>query len=248
MIELLLIIIGLVIGSFLNVVIVRVSQPKNIFRGRSKCTSCKTEIKAYDLIPLVSFVILKSKCRNCKKAISWQYPLVELFTALTFYLLFLKFGFTIFFALSALLFSVLIAIFVIDLKTQYIPDFLNYLAIIIAIIIFFINSGSYLNLLYGILFGAGFFLFQFLISKGRWIGLGDIFLGLTMGILLGWYNVVLAIYIAYIIGAIVSVILLTTKKITKNAMIAFGPFLIFSTFLVYLYGDYVLNYYLSLIL
>ncbi|MEA2065410.1 MAG: prepilin peptidase [Patescibacteria group bacterium] len=246
-------ILGAIIGSFLNVVIFRLRAKKSFLKGRSYCPKCKKKIAWYDNIPILSFLILRGKCRNCKTKISFQYPLVELSTGVLFVITFFhnyqlpitnyQLPITVF--RDWFFVSVLIIIFVYDFKYYLILDKITIPAIIIAFALNFSLGFSLSNILIGAIIGGNFFLIQFLISKGRWIGGGDIRLGILMGVMLGWKMVILAIMIAYIVGAIFSIILLAFKKKGLKSQIPLGTFLSIATMIVMLYGNEILEWYLK---
>ncbi len=243
---------GLIVGSFLNCVIYRLEEGKSFLKGRSFCPDCKHTLSWQDLIPLLSFLILKGKCRYCKKPISWQYPLVELATGILFILI-LNFstrpGGVILFVASCFL----IVIFVYDLKHYIIPDKIIYLAIIVSGIWYFV-SGIFLNLYtkYEILntiysaFGAvAFFLAIVLVSRGKWMGAGDIKLAFLLGLILGFPNILAALFLAFLIGAIIGVGLVVSQKKTLKSEVPFGPFLVTGTFIALFWGETIINWYLN---
>lgn len=241
-------IFGLAVGSFLNVIICRLETKESIIKGRSHCPKCGAVLKWSDLIPLLSFLIQKGRCRYCRENISWQYPLVELATGLVFLAVF-NFQFPIinfqsivnfqilnlfyYFAIT----SFLIIIFVYDLKHYLIPDKIVFPAILIALIF------NWSNILSAIL-ASGFFLSLVLISKGKWMGLGDVKLAGLMGLVLGWPNILLALFLAFMSGAIIGISLMMAGKKSLKSQIPFGPFLAGSTILVILYGQYLTDWYL----
>lgn len=240
-------ILGLFFGSFLNCVIYRLENSKSFLKGRSFCPSCSHTLSCYDLIPVLSFLFLRGKCRYCKKKISWQYPLVELGTALVFLLTFIYFSLSsLFFLLLASCF--LIIVFVFDLKHYIIPDRVIYPAILIALFYrlfeIVIGSGSYYYFLAGM--GAAlFFLLIVLISKGKGMGIGDIKLALFMGFLTGYPNILLALFLAFLIGAIIGIGLILAKKKEMKSEVPFGPFLVIGTFIALFWGDILINWYLN---
>lgn len=251
--EYLILIFGLLIGSFLNVVILRLKTRESILFTRSHCPHCGKVLKWHQLIPLVSFLIQKGKCTYCKKKISWQYPLVELLTASLFLLIFnfkLPFLITFYYFLIA---SFLIVISVYDLKYYLIPDEIIYPAIII-VLLFNLTLHHYTILLsktFWILMllslsGAGFFFLIVLISKGKWMGLGDVKLAVFMGLLLGWPSILLALFLSFIIGGFVGLILILFGRKTLKSEIPFGPFLCLGTLITLLYGSQILSWYLFL--
>jgi len=249
--------LGLSVGSFLNVVICRLESKEPIIFGRSHCPHCGAVLKWFDLIPLVSFILQKSKCRYCRQKISYQYPLVELVTGLLFLIIFNQFPISSlaittnvyqildnFFYL--IIISFLIVIFVYDLKHYLIPDKIIYPAIIISLLnlgvrLPFWESDSQIysqiyNPLLSAILASGFFLSLVLISKGKWMGLGDVKLAFLMGLVLGWPNILLALFLSFMSGAIVGIFLIILGKKGLKSQIPFGPFLSASTALVLLYG------------
>jgi len=215
--------LGICVGSFLNVIIFRLEKKEKI-TGRSYCDSCKKKIKFYDLVPLLSFLLLRGKCRYCNQKIKSEYFLVELATGL----LFVLFGFNI------LLFfiAVLIIIFVYDFKHYLIPDIILTPAILLALIFFSQNW-------FAALIASGFFAFLVLISKETWMGWGDVKLAVLMGLLLGWPNILLALFISFVFGAICGIILIAIKSKTIKSQMPFGPFLVGAT-IICLYLNHLL--------
>lgn len=244
-------IFGLAIGSFLNVIIYRLDKKASAFEGRSRCPKCRKHLKWYDNIPLVSFALLRGRCRNCHKKISWQYPIVELATASAFLInaivlvsrpqLITADVEAIFSLLTSFLFtSFLIVIFVYDLNKYQILDKVSIPLIITALVLnlFFY---SFWNLILAGLIGFAFFGLQYLISGGKWIGDGDIRLGLAMGLMLGYPKVLIGLFLAYLIGSLVAVGLIIFSKKNMKSRIPFGPFLAGATYLIFLFGDYLLK-------
>lgn len=249
-------IIGLGIGSFLNSVIYRLDKKGTVLKGRSKCPKCRKKILWYDNIPLLSFFLLNGKCRNCRKKISWQYPLVEFSTAVIFlinsFVLIDKAELISFELLpiinllaSYVIVSLLIVIFVYDLKNYLILDKIVLPLAIFALVVNFLNF-SFINLVLAGIIGLSFFLIQFIISKGKWIGDGDIRLGLAMGLILGFPKVLVALFLAYFIGSIVAIILVTGTKRNFKSKVPFGPFLAIGTYLTMLFGDIIIRNYFRL--
>ena len=249
-------VLGTIIGSFLNVLIVRYNTGLGLLR-RSFCFSCERELSWYELIPIVSFFLQKGRCRRCGAKISWQYPLVEISTGVLFVVIFWSLGLNwligmgIFgFAKLAFLFyivSALIVILVYDLKHYEIPDKVLFPAIGITIVFQAItNSSQILNYLLAIFIGAGFFFTIFLISKGKWMGFGDVKLAILMGLLLGYPNILSALFVAFFLGAIIGVILMLFKKKGLKSEIPFGPFLVLGTLLAHFFGNSLIQWYLNL--
>lgn len=246
LIGLLVFIFGLCIGSFFNCVIYRLEQKKSI-NGRSFCPRCKHKLSWSDLFPVFSFLFLNGKCRYCKKKISIQYPLVELFTGIIFVLIFSRYP--VFSAAYLITISCfLIIIFVYDLKHYIIPDKVLFPAIIIALIYNLIPPYDIQHILYNFLaavIASGFFLIIFLVSKGRGMGFGDVKLAVLMGLLLGLPDVLVALFLAFFFGAIIGVILMIFEKKSLKSEIPFGPFLIAGVFITILCGNQIIQWYLN---
>lgn len=265
MISAIIFIFGLIIGSFLNVVILRLEAKKSFLFGRSACPSCKKTIGWYDNIPLVSFLALGGRCRQCKKSISWQYPLVEFFTAAIFVWLNWHFGLSLKFFVLAVSSCFLLIIFVYDLKYYLILDRVAVPAIIFAFLANLYLGLGFWNLILGAIIGGGFFALQFFAScivlsfnkqfsvsfkwedKGKWVGDGDIRLGILMGLILGWKFLLVALFLAYTIGAIFGLVLIAWNKKKMSSAVPFGPFLVAATFIAIVYGRDLLNWYLNLL-
>jgi len=233
-------IFGLSIGSFLNVIIYRLPQNKNLL-GRSYCDNCKRKIFWFDLVPIVSYLFLKGRCRFCKNKIDWQIPIVELSTAFLFVSVFLKFPILTDFKLWFYLFVVssLIAIFFIDLRNGMIPDKIIYPVTIIALLfVIFSSPFSFLNFVFSGVISFLFFLIIFLVTHGKGMGFGDVKLATVLGLILGFPKIIISLYLAFLTGGILSLILiLWGKKRFKKDTIAFGPFLAFSALLTIFLGD-----------
>lgn len=256
-------ILGLIIGSFLNVVIFRYDTGKSIL-GRSECLLCNKKLRWFELIPVLSFVFQLRKCRNCKGKISWQYPLVELFTGTVFLGIFFKFSnflstsilnltaITLYFAI---IFSILIVILVYDIRHKIIPDGLSYTFTGLSFAAMFLDFSTFnivIPTLFHLIAGPIFFLFFFsfwFFSHGTWMGLGDGKLALGIGWLLGLSAGTTAIILSFWIGAFVSIIFMTIpllnfsgKRLTMKSEIPFGPFLIAGLLLVFFFNINILDY------
>lgn len=238
-------IFGIIIGSFLNVLVLRYNTGLSFITGRSKCFSCSKDLHWYELIPLFSFFVLKGKCSGCNSKISWQYSIVEFITGIIFAGLFLKFGLTSFLPLYFIISSLLVAMSVYDFKHKIIPDGMVFSFIFLSFIFLFLNHPmkelfSYPlspDLLAGPILFA-FFAFFWLISKGKWMGFGDAKLAIGVGFLLGFSGGVFAIMLAFWIGAAVSLLLIGLQKIkighlklTIKSEVPFAPFIILALFI-----------------
>jgi len=257
-------IFGCCIGSFLNCAIYRMEHQKRFVKGRSFCPKCKHKLSCCDLIPILSFLILKGRCRYCKQKIAIQYLIAEIATGLLFLLIF-NFQFSIFnefsiFQFLKLLYLLSVAcllevIFIYDLKHYIIPDRLVFPAIGLAFLyqfFLFLNCKlkieNLTNLALAILVSSGFFFLIWLISRGRWLGFGDVKLALFMGLFLGWPNILMALFFAFISGAIIGLILIVLQKKKMKSEVPFGPFLVAGTFFALFLGEKIFNWYLSFIL
>jgi prepilin signal peptidase PulO-like enzyme (type II secretory pathway) len=241
-------ILGLCIGSFLNCVIYRLENKKNFLKGRSFCPKCKHQLSWVDLFPIFSFLFLKGKCRYCKIKISIQYPLVEVLTAVLFLVIFWQFRLTNFLDIIFLFFiaSSLIVIFVYDFKYYLIPDKVLFPAIGITFFYrLFFAFDFILNYILAAFLASGFFFLIFAISKGKWMGFGDVKLAILMGFLLGFPNVLTALFLAFLLGAFVGINLMIFGKKKLKSEIPFGPFLITGTFLALFYGENLIRWYIS---
>lgn len=244
-------IFGSIIGSFLNVVILRYNTGRDL-GGRSKCPNCAHRLSWFELVPIFSWIFLKGKCKNCKSKISPQYPLVEIGTAVLFSgLAIWAFNFlpdfqtmAVFLIWHFIIFSILIVIFVYDLRHKIIPDSLSYTFAIMALIqTLIVNTALYqsnltsnleitLNVFAGLIFAFPF-AFLWFISRGKWIGLGDAKLALGFGWLLGFVNGLNALFISFWIGAVVGLFLVAMDQLLNRGQsykmkseIPFGPFMI----------------------
>lgn len=232
---------GLIIGSFLGVVIDRLPNNKSIIKGRSICDNCRHKLGALDLIPVLSFLFLLGKCRYCKHKLSLFYPLIELITAflfvLTFYMVFgpftiLSFKFMIYLAYLLLMLSSFMVIFFIDLRHGIIPNKILLFDIVITLVWLAFNPLSVIinHLLSGV-GSIGFFIaisyIFYLVTKKEGMGGGDIKMSFVLGLFLGFPAIVISLYLSFVLGAVFAVFLLIFKKIAlKNGSLPFGPFLI----------------------
>lgn len=234
--------LGLVIGSFLNAVIWRLKVRKSVVRGRSMCPKCRRTLTPVELIPLASFLIQKGKCRHCRRPISFWYPAVELATALVYLLAWFRFGMSMPFFVDVVVFPFLIVIFSYDARESVILDRVSLPGAGLAFVGSILIGVSFWNVLGSAILGAGFFLLQYLLSSGRWVGGGDIRLGLLMGAFLGWPSILLALCLAYTVGSVVGIVLIAAKRKTWQSAIPFGTFLTVATAIIHFYGYLALPY------
>jgi leader peptidase (prepilin peptidase) / N-methyltransferase len=230
-------IFGLVIGSFLNVVVWRVPRDESISFPPSHCPKCNEPIKPYDLIPVISFIILGGKCRHCKDKISIEYPIVELINGIMYVFIFFKFP-----LLQALeysfLFSLLLSISLIDFKTQLVDDRMILFGAAVIVIFELINKGftkALLNNIYGAVIGAA--VIGLIVFLTRGMGEGDIEIFALCGFVLGFKYTLLSLWLSFILGGVIAVSLLLLKIKKRKDPIAFGPYIALGSFIALLYGD-----------
>lgn len=236
-------IIGLIIGSFLNVCIYRIPKNKSIIFPASACPVCNQKIKPIHNIPVLSFIFLGGKCGYCKTRISIRYPIVELLNGIFYVLIVYKFGLNIDGLFYMALFSMLIVITFIDIDQMIIPDVISIPGIIIAIIagmMFLTDPLNYDNLgikgtIFGFLMGGGLFLLIAILSKGG-MGGGDIKLMALFGACLGWKAVLMVTFIGSLLGSIYGIILMIFKGKGRKTKVPFGPFLAAGAVVCILYG------------
>jgi len=242
---------GLIIGSFLNVVVYRLEIAESLM-GRSHCPKCQKQIRWYDNIPLLSFLILGARCRDCEEKISWQYPAVEFLTGVTFALVgaaffsswnFQAWGET---AFHLALFSVLLVIFLYDFKFMEIPMLVLWIGVAAALgyyLVFdWLNFNPQMGLLSlrlfsGLLAGGLAWLAFFLLSalsREKWMGMGDAYLALLIGLVARTPLTLWALLFAFTIGALFGIILIALKKKTLQSQVPFGPFMVLGCFLAVL--------------
>ena len=259
-------IIGLLFGSFLNVVILRIPRGESVVFEGSYCYSCNNKLKPWHNIPLLSWLFLRGKCAYCKSKISMQYPLIELLSALIFATIASKFGLNIPAFFIAMSFLMLLALSVIDFKYKMVPDSLNLLAIFFAIFGAWSIDGVIQNFQNALLFAGGFTLLRFALSyyltssvyraglktKTSWnknydrtpmieaMGEGDIMVAATMGALLGVKLTLVAVFLSALLA--LPVMLLLLNRPPEEQRVPFVPFLAIATFIVYIYDSQIMMY------
>jgi len=257
---------GIVFGSFLNVVILRIPKDESIVFGASHCTSCGAKLKPWHNIPLISWIFLRGKCAYCANKISIQYPLIELLSGLIFLALAYKYSLSLPLFFVGMSFLMLLALSVIDLKYKMIPDSLNLLAIVFAILGAWNISSLLNNFQNALLFTGGFTLLRFALSyyltsslyraglktKTSWnkhfdrspfveaMGEGDIMVAATMGALLGIKLGLVAIFLSALLA--MPVMLYVMKGSKEEQRVPFVPFLALATFIVYMFDSPILAY------
>lgn len=248
----LLLLIGVCVGSFLNVVIDRLPQGESIVVGRSHCDRCKHVLAWYDLFPVLSFLFLRGRCRYCGKKLSLQYPLIELLTGGIFLSVFVFGSYALTWeGISAMLLgfgvaSSFIVLGMIDIKYGILPDkVILFGTLLVFLNLLFHPQALLFHLLTGLCYSV-FFLLIYVFTRGKGMGFGDVKLAFFLGMFLGFPHVLTAAYVAFLTGAIVAIILvLIGKRKFHGGAIPFGPFLIFGTVVGYYFGNVIWNYFLS---
>ncbi len=246
-------ILGAIIGSFLNVCIYRIPREESIVFPSSHCTYCNTPLKWYDLIPVLSYLFLRGKCRYCRGDISPQYPIIELLNGIIYSILFYYLGLSLDFLYFSIIISILLVISIIDFYHQIIPDILLVLVIIITVLyrvtVYYIYGIPIylLDSLIGFLAAGLLFTIIALVSNGG-MGGGDIKLIAILGFILGLKKTILNILLSFIIGAAVSLFLLTSGKKGRKDAIPFGPFINIGFLISALWGESIIILYIKLIM
>lgn len=259
-------ILGLLLGSFLNVVILRIPKDESIIFNSSHCTSCGEKLKPWHNIPVISWILLRGKCAYCNTKISMQYPIIELLSSLLFFILALKYGVSFPIFLVGLSFLMLLALSMIDFKYKMVPDSLNLLAIVFAVLGAWNLNGIFVNFQNALFFAGGFTLLRFALSyyltssvhreakkrETSWtknyntypfieaMGEGDIMVAATMGALLGVKLTLVAIFLSALLALPVMLVLQRISKEEKT--VPFVPFLAISTFIIFVYDSQILTY------
>ena len=236
---------GIVIGSFLNVCIYRIPNKENIVTTRSHCMSCGHQLKWYELLPLISFVVQKGKCRECGAKLSVQYPLIEGLNGVLYVITFYINGLTIDSLLYCLLISALLALSVIDERTHEIPIGFNIFILCLGIIMTVLHYDDWLNHVIGFFAVSVFIEIIIIVTRGRGMGGGDMKLMATAGLMLGWKEIILAFILGCILGAIIHVLRMKVKGAER--VLAFGPYLSLGILISVWFGTPLITWYLGLL-
>jgi len=257
-------IIGAIIGSFLNCVIWRSYRGQSVLSGRSYCPKCHHQLAWFDLVPIFSFLALAGKCRYCRQLISWQYPLIEIATGVIFVAstwlpempISLSFLGVVKLLAYWVILSAMIVVFVTDWRWYLIPDGTIIVGLTGALVLrsaqslenFFIyrcvDWSIISNSLLAAVFAASFFLIIFWVSRGRWLGFGDVKFAFLMGVTLGFFNTLIALFFANFFGAIIGLGLIFSGRKKMSSEIPFGPFLVVGAITALFFGDLLLDWYL----
>jgi leader peptidase (prepilin peptidase)/N-methyltransferase len=255
-----IIILGLVIGCFLNVCIYRIPNKQSIMRPPSHCTSCGTRLRPIDLVPVFSYIFLKGRCRYCGNKVSAQYPIVEVLTAVVFVLMYLKYSLTVEFAAMAFLSCILICISFIDAEYKIIPNEFIVAGLIGGVFLFVYNlfhrvemfgDRVWYNPIFGLICGSGFLLLIALLGARVYksddaMGMGDIKLLAVIGVFLGWRLTIISLLASVFAAAFASLLLIFFKGKSVKSVIAFGPYIAMGTVIAALWGKRLLDLYMGL--
>lgn len=249
-IYILVIVMGVAIGSFLNVLIYRIPRQKKIGFGRSACPACEKTIRFYDNIPIISYLILGGKCRFCRVRISVIYPIVEFINAAVYVFLLWNYSLSSQFYIYSVLSSTLIVIFFIDMEFQIIPDIFTIPGMVVGLAVSLLPDGiGIISSVIGFIVGGGVLYLVAVLGdklfKKESMGGGDIKMAAMLGAFLGWQKVVLIFFGGSIIGLLISIIVICfSKKVRSSRVIPFGPFLAVAAFIAIVYGDSIIEFYL----
>jgi prepilin signal peptidase PulO-like enzyme (type II secretory pathway) len=254
-----IVLLGLCFGSFINALVWRIHKKRNFVSERSECTHCHHVLAWNDLIPVVSWVMLRGKCRYCHKKID-DSPIVELLTAVAFVVSYLAwpYGFEIsgmvLFGLWLVALVLLVALAVYDSRWYLLPDSMVFPLIVVGVVIgitrfVFVETmvigEALLNMILGVGVISGLYFALYEYSSGKWVGFGDVKLGVFIGIILGWQGALLTLFLANLIGLLYVLPLLLLNKVQPSSKIPFGPFLIAACFITFLWGQQVVEWYLQ---
>lgn len=231
-----LFIFGLFVGSFVNVVIERTHFQMSWTRGRSRCPNCRKTLTWIELIPLISFIIQKGRCRSCLKKLSIQYPIMETIFGVVTVFVFANFGLDTRNILLLIVFYLYTALFISDLKYMEVPDILSIPAIILTFI-YHAWDAEFSNFLVGSLIGFSFFFITYHATQGRGIGNGDMRLGAMAGMLVGFPDIINVLLLTYVSGALIAILLIATKKASRKSMIPLGVFLLPSAIIMFTFPE-----------
>lgn len=244
-------VLGLLIGSFLNVVIHRVPLGESVVHPRSRCPGCGTELAARDNVPVLSWLVLRGRCRTCGEPISARYPLVELLTAALFVAVTVWLGAS--WALPAYLYlaAIGVALSAIDLDTKRLPNAIvlpSYVVALVLLLLPAVIDGQWDAYLRAVLSGAALFAFYFLLAfiYPAGMGFGDVKLSGVLGIYLGWVSwalVALGTFTGFLLGAVVGIVVMLRGKGGRKTKVPFGPFMVVGTFLALFFGQSVVDWY-----
>ncbi len=238
-------ILGCIFGSFLNVCILRIPRNESVVYAPSHCPNCSLPIAPYDNIPVISYILLLGKCRQCKSIISFQYPLVEIISGLVTWQLYLKYGLTLNFLMFAVLSMVLLVLAVIDIHHQVLFNKITIPGVFVGFALSFYRPDfTPLQALFGFLLGGGIF-YAIAIISPRGMGGGDIKLMAMCGTFIGWSASLITIFLASVSGAVIGSVFILLSKRGRKTRIPFGPFIVFGSIVSILWEREIVSWYLQ---
>lgn len=249
---------GIIIGSFLNVCIYRIPRKGHIVFPPSHCTNCKSKLRCWDLIPILSYVLLKGRCRYCGDKISLRYPAIEILTAVLFEFIYFRYGMSIEFLIYLLIVCILIIMSFIDIEHMIIPNRIVIVALLGGGCLFIYNAlypmeiyldNYWWNPLLGMVVGSGFLLIvsclgSLVYKSEEVIGMGDVKILAPIGIFLGWRITIVALYLSVILAGIASLTLILLGYKKRKSRVVLGPFIGMGTFIAIIYGQQILNFWI----
>lgn len=238
-------VVGAASGSFLNVVVERTRAERSFWRGRSACPHCGRQLRWFELVPVMSWVALGGRCRSCRRRLTIQYLVLELLAAALFLLVWLNFGWSWTTVVGWVVAGMMLALATYDAKWSLLPDEWSYILAGAGAVAAWLGGVAGLDILIGAIVGAGFFAAQWVGSRGRWVGSGDILLGLALGTLLGWRMFGLALLLGYLSGAFIAAIQILRRKLSLENSMPFGPYLLGGGFVAWLYGQEIVDWYFN---
>ena len=242
-------VLGLVIGSFLNVCIYRIPREESIAFPPSHCANCEHKLMAIDLIPVFSYIFLTGRCRYCKEKISARYPLIETLNALLYIIIYLKFGLVLVTLKYCILASILIVIGMIDYDTQYVFTGTTIFGVIMGIVFIVIQTIMYKTGTADLIIGGiiGFVSIGLIVVVTKGMGEGDIEIATVCGMFLGIKGILVGLFLSVIIGGIIGIIILALKLKKAKEKIAFGPCIAAGSFISMVWGAEMLKIYWNLV-
>ena len=241
---------SLILGSFLNVCIYRIPRGESIVYPPSHCPNCKTRIKPYDLIPVLSFIILKGRCRTCHEKIPLRYPIVEILSLLCAISAYSKFGFSVRTWIAYFIGFVLIYISFVDVDTLEISNLSILILFVLSSLLYFLDKGFSLanikHLILGGIYSSFVVLVIYLFSRGKAMGFGDVLLLFVGGVGFDFGKAIVVNFLSFVIGAIYGVLLLLLGRNTLKTHVPFAPFISVSIYITLLFGDEIVRWYISL--
>ena len=244
---------GAIVGSFLNVCIYRIPTGLSILKPASACPKCNQKIRFSDNIPIISYLILRGRCRSCNEPISWRYPLVELITAGTTAAVYMVYGVTLQGGACLVLIYLLTVITFIDVDHMIIPDKLVFLGLLTGFAALFsgANPIGWRDALLGVFVYGGLLYLPGLAGKRIFkkdaMGIGDVKLGAMMGLFLGWKMIIMSLYAAFFVASAVGLTALVTGRLRTGDRVPFGPFLAAGTLVTLFFGERLLKLYIRII-